>query len=377
MTEPDGSVPSPAEASGRIVLVVGVALMVVGSVLLPAGIVLREVRTQVSDTDVFVATLAPLAGDPQVQAAVAEIAADTIMDQIASIGLVDRLAQELSMSDRAELTQRGAEVLRAAAQSRLDAQVRTAVLALVQSRQFAALWEQSLRLTHSQLVAALDDERSGVIATEASGRLEIQVGPLLGGLGARLSGVGLTTVDGLRLSDARIVLLQSPAVAALHRGYNVVMSVGVGLDWLAVVLLVVSVVVLSVRSRRPPGASRIARLLGPTAAVAATAALAVAVTLLVVHSGRGLVVGSVGEPAITSVLAGGAYDAFSAVFSRSLLVALALTGGLAVAAAAIRASTRHRGFSEPLTPASSLGGGLSPVPRCPPSVRSIEDDLCD
>lgn len=328
----DHARPDSRLAYGRVSLVLVIVLLVIGAILLPAGLIARDARTQVSNTDAFVAMMGPLASDPKVQAAVSEIATDAIMAKISESGLVDRLAGQLNVADRGESAQRGAARARAAAQTALAARVQSAVEAMVQSRQFAALWETSLRLTHRQVVTALDQEHSGVIAVDSSGRLTIELGPIVAELRTRLANAGLTAVTELQVSNTSIVVTESPAIASVHRGYGALMTVGTWLVWVAVLFLLAALVLFAARApqvSRASGWGSMNHLLKPLAVVAGVTAAFLALTLLVLRLARSWAVGSVSQPETAGVLVGQVFDAVRSLLAQHLVLALVASGGLA------------------------------------------------
>ena len=132
----------------------------------------------VSDTERYVQTVAPLADDPAVQAAVTDkITAQVFtyvdvgaltkqgLDALNQLGLSAAVTGQLSALSR-PLT--GA----------VDNFVRDRVGTFVASPQFANAWEQANRVGHEQLVKLLEGEQTGALST-ANGAVTLDLGPVV------------------------------------------------------------------------------------------------------------------------------------------------------------------------------------------------------
>ncbi|XGU18833.1 hypothetical protein ACETU7_25715 [Rhodococcus sp. 3Y1] len=161
------------------------SLLIVLAGLGAAGSVLALfVHTQVNDTDSYVETVAPLASEPAVQAAV-----------------VDRLTEELTQRlDRfPQVVTRQAEKL-----------VREAAQSLVSSDQFATLWTAANRQAHAQLAAMVTGRATdGIVRSDDSGTVTLSLEPIMTELRTNLRDRGFTVVDRLPTFDPQFEILQS------------------------------------------------------------------------------------------------------------------------------------------------------------------------
>ncbi len=165
---------------GRSAIVV--VLLTVGSLLVPLGLVANWGRVLLTDTDVAVATLAPLAGDPAVKAYATDLTTDAVMRQFDVAGVLDR-----AFGGPADLLPGAAgQALRSLGTSLTDtarSTVHAATARIVDSDSFPGAWSQAIGLSHRELVAALDgDPQASLTITQQ-------------GIGVRLAPLGRAALD--------------------------------------------------------------------------------------------------------------------------------------------------------------------------------------
>lgn len=153
------------EHPGRGRHVGAVVLVVLGSLLLPASVLTVWVRNQVLDTDRYVETVTPLAGDAAIRSAVAKRISDRVSEEVDFKGLAkDVLPDEASFL---------ATPIAAGANSL----VATASEELVASDRFQQLWEDANRVGHDALVAVLTGSEGDVVSTD-DGKVVLKLGGL-------------------------------------------------------------------------------------------------------------------------------------------------------------------------------------------------------
>ena len=142
--------------------IVAVVLIVIGCVLAPLAGVAVWARNQVTNTDRYVRTVAPLASDPAIQTAVADQITAQVFTYLDVQGLtnqaVDALAEQGVRPQLADRLRGFAGPLASGIQSF----VRTEVGKIVQSQAFADAWVQANRVAHQAL--------SGPSPAKATGR---------------------------------------------------------------------------------------------------------------------------------------------------------------------------------------------------------------
>jgi hypothetical protein len=279
--------------SGRLF---GAAVFIlIGALISPTALIVSWANAEFTNTDRFVATFAPLADDPAVQALLIDKITTVIDEKVdidqATSDLFDGLAQ-LDLPPRAI---KALSLLEGPAAQGVRSLVDTATTKVIQSDAFASIWEQSLRVTHSQLIGVLEGTQSQVLNISDSGEVGIALGPIVAAVADQLveNGVGLgalipevTTVIPLGQFDA---IVQARAAYAL---FDV-------LSWLIplVALLFIATGVLLARDRRRAGIH---------------ASIAVAIMMVILASGiaigRTVFVISI-APYLTSGSSSAIYDA--------------------------------------------------------------------
>jgi hypothetical protein len=163
---PEGSGPEEGRPRRRWRTVVAVLLIVLGCVLAPLAGVAVWARNQVTNTDRYVATVAPLASDPAIQNAVADKITAQVFTYIDIEGLTTQVLDVLTSQG---LAPRLGDQLRGLAvpiDDGVESFTRTQVGEVVQSQAFADAWVQANRAAHEELVKALTGEGSGAITVE-------------------------------------------------------------------------------------------------------------------------------------------------------------------------------------------------------------------
>ena len=116
--------------------------------------------TQVSDTEQYVQTVAPLAEDPAVQSAIAQDVTRAVLEYID----VETLTTEMLQTLAQENVPRGSPRRSRRSQcpsATASSFTRTQVDRIVASPQFAVVWERVNRVAHEQVVTLLEGTRVG------------------------------------------------------------------------------------------------------------------------------------------------------------------------------------------------------------------------
>ncbi|MGY0017434.1 hypothetical protein [Streptomyces sp. cg35] len=290
-----------------------VVLIVLAALLTPLSAVAVWADAQVRDTDRYVATMAPLASDPDVQDAVANRVTTAVMDRIDVQDLLTGVAPD----DRPRLE----KALGAASgpiNSGLTSFVHAAAQRFVTSPAFATVWKQANRTAHAAVDKALTGDGGGTVKVE-DGMVTLDLAPVVDKVKEALVDDGLTVAAKIPEVHTDITLMQSTgALAKAKKGLRLLQL----LSWvlpLLVVLLVVGGVLLATRRRR----------------ALVTAALAVAAGALVLGLalwlGRAFYLDAL-PPAVDRAAAGSVYDALVRFLRTGVRVVAVL--GVVVALAA-------------------------------------------
>lgn len=279
--------PRPPRRRVRWRSVIAAVLLVLGCALAPVALVAVWTRSEVSDTDHFVATVEPLSRDPAVQQAVTNRVTTTIFEHVDVQSLANDAVTALAAAgvppplvDRLH----GFTPTIAAATTGF---VRDKVGELVASPQFAAAWDQAVRVAHQRAVIVLSGQGQAVVRGDT---VYLDLAPFIDAAKQRLSAEGLTVVDRIPEVHPTIPLFPADNLVRAQTAYATLGTLATVLPWIVLLLLAVGGYLAKARMR---------------AVVAA--GLGVALALLVLAAGllvaRSLFVGAVppaGAPAAAS-----------------------------------------------------------------------------
>jgi hypothetical protein len=222
--------------------VASVALVLIGLVLAPVSVAATWAQSQLADTESFVATFAPLAEEEAVKALVVsevmavveegvdfETTTSEVFDAVDGLGLPPAASAAL-------------QVLKAPAALGLRSLATSAVTGFVESDAFAEIWEQALRVSHRQVVAALTSDPGAALAISGSGELSVQLGPVIDAVKAVMVEQGLGFAEAIPSVDASIVVAQADGFAQLTLLYGLAVGLGTWLPWIALAFLAAGVV---------------------------------------------------------------------------------------------------------------------------------------
>jgi hypothetical protein len=223
-------------------------------VLAPLSAVAVWTRNQVTNTDRYVATVTPLAGDPAIQNAITDQITTQVFNYIDVQGLTN---QAIDVLAERGFTPALADQLRALAvpiASGVQSFTRSQVAKVVQSDAFADAWVQANRAAHNELVKALTGEGGGAVTVE-NDTVSINMAAFIQTVKARLVDAGFSVAARIPDVNATFVLFQSKDVTRLRTGFNLLNTLGVWLPVVAIVLLVLGVYVAKDHRRATVGAA--------------------------------------------------------------------------------------------------------------------------
>lgn len=316
-------VPSPArEKAGRRSKWWAVSsgiVITLACVLAPLSVTAVWASTQVSDTEQYVETVAPLADDPAVQKAIADEVTQAIFERLdietLTTEALDTLAQQENVPPRV------ADALPALAvpiTNGVESFTRTQVNNIVASPQFATAWEQVNRIAHEQVVTLLEGNQGGVVSAQGD-TITLNLAPIIEQVKDRLVARGFTVAENIPTIDRSFVLVQSEAITNAQGLYRVLNTLGAWLPLIALILFGIGVYLARDRRR--------ALLKGALGVTAAMVVLGVALALA-----RMWYVGATPANVLTEQAAGSVFDTLVR-FLRTGIRALAVLG-LVVALAA-------------------------------------------
>jgi hypothetical protein len=227
-----GSTGRPARQRWRTI--VAVLLMVIACVLAPLAVVAVWANNQVTNTDRYVRTMAPLAQDPSIQNALADQITAQIFSYIDIKGLTTQAADALATQGLNPALVARLQSFAGPAASGIQSFTRDEVGKLVQSQAFANAWVQANRVAHAGLVKALTGQGGGSV-TVNNDTVTLNLAPLIAQVKQQLEASGFTLAGKIPQVNASFVLFRSAQVGKVRSGVHLLNVLGI---WLPVILLV-------------------------------------------------------------------------------------------------------------------------------------------
>ncbi|MGN6334232.1 MAG: hypothetical protein ACTHOD_21670 [Motilibacteraceae bacterium] len=235
--------PPPPRRTGRERWrsVTATVLITLACVLAPLSVVSTWAKTQVSDTDRYVQTVAPLASEPAIQQALTDDVTRTIFQYVDVQAVASQAVDALAAQGAPPQVTQGLQALTVPLANGVQSFTRSEVQKVLSSPQFAALWEQVNRTAHQQVVSVLEGEQGGALTASQNGTVTLNLGPVVAEVKARLIADGFGLAARIPTVDRSIVLVQSDAVTKAQGFYRVLNTLGTWLPVLALVLLALGV----------------------------------------------------------------------------------------------------------------------------------------
>jgi hypothetical protein len=312
--------PAQAQARarrGRWRTPVAAVAIAVGCVLAPVSVLGVWAANQVSNTDRYVANMAPLIHDPAIQHALSTRIADEITSQIDVQALVTQASGQLA-GDRLPRVSALLRNFSGPIAGAVDGLIGTTVSQAVASPAMAVVWVQANRAAHAGIVRVLSGEGNGSL-TVVNGEVVLNLGPLITQVKEQLVARGLTIADNIPAVNPTFPLFAAPNLSKAQTGYRLLLTLKWVLPFLSLALLAAGVWV---------GRNRRRWLIGAALGLAGSM-LVLAVALLIA---RAVYLNSVPQTVLPSDAATVLYDTLVRFIRDGLRVLLVV--GLVVAAGA-------------------------------------------
>lgn len=305
-----------ARAWGRSLL--AVLLIAVACVLAPLSVVSVWARSEVTDTDRYVDTVAPLARDPAVQGAITTNLTNIVFQYVDVQGIAGQALNALAQQDflpPAVATQLPALAvpLTNGVRSFTEDRIGQAVA----SDAFAEAWNQANRSAHEQLVKALTGQGGAVSVQDDAVRVDLAA--FLTVVKERLVASGFTLAERIPAVNATFTVFESADVGKIQRTFNALDTLGY---WLPLIL--VALAALGIYLAPNHRLAFIGTGLG--------AALAMALTAVALQLARARYLDGVPAAVLPRDAAAVLFDTFVR-YLREAIRALALTGVIVALAA--------------------------------------------
>ncbi len=212
-------------------------LIVLGVILVPLTAVSWWVRGTVTDTDKWVAAVAPLASDPKVQAAVTDQVTDRVMARIQSLNLSQQATDALVARGIPPQIASALSLLASPIQDRTQSLVHRVVGDVVASDAFVQAWTGANRVVHEQLIQLLNGE-PGALTQADNGQLMLNLSAISGPLRTALVNAGVPFADKIPDINTQVVVGDGTRLTQAKDVYGLVKGI-------PVLLLIVTILLLA------------------------------------------------------------------------------------------------------------------------------------
>ncbi len=251
-------IPAPAEAApprehrrfGVRAIAAGLCL-VLATLLLPLGMVGFWGQRTLTDTQQFVATVGPLASNPQVVQSIAESVTEALTSNV-----------DLEAEVKKALPPAAAPLAGPIAGA-IPTFIEEATVKLLSTEQFQKLWTGAVGTLQEAVIAVLSGDTSGPVQ-ESNGEIVLDLGAVIEQVKERLVANGLTAIENVPIppaADTQIVLLNDSQVAQARAIYNVTVP-SAQLLIVVVILLFIGSILLARKRIRMTGIVGIGVLIG-------------------------------------------------------------------------------------------------------------------
>ena len=312
----EGAAPGKARR-GRWRAPVAAVAITLGCVLAPVSVLGVWAANQVSNTDRYVANMAPLIDQPPIQHALSTRITSEITSRIDVPALTASASAELARANLPRLSSLLTN-FEAPIANGVDSLVATTVSRAVASPAMATLWVTANRVAHQGIVRVLSGQGGGSVSV-VNNQVVLNLAPLITQVKENLTARGLGFAAKIPTVNATFPLFEAPNLAKAQQGYRLITTLRWLLPFLALALLAAGIWVARRHRRALIGAA-----LGLSASM-----LVLAAALLIA---RAVYLNSVPQSVLPADAAAALYDTLVRFIRDGLRVLLLI--GLVVAAGA-------------------------------------------
>lgn len=218
------------------------------ALLVPVSVIASWTGAQLVDQEAFVQTFAPLADDPDVQGMIVDKSVSAIDEAINIDGLMNDAFDGIAALGLPPRAHAAIDLLGVPASAGVRSILDNAVTTAVASSSFSSVWEQSLRTTHSALLATVSGDTSGALVISEQGEVGIRLAPIISELRDRLVEQGFGIAAVIPNISTTIVVAQSDALVTVNAVYGLAVTVS---WWMPLVCVALFGLGLALARRRP------------------------------------------------------------------------------------------------------------------------------
>ena len=195
--------------------VVAGLLVAIAALLAPLSVLATWANGQIQDTDRYVATVGPLANDPDVQKAIARRTEQVIFSYLDLDAAMDQLTKAIGDQGVPPRVEATLQALAGPLASGIRSFVSDRILAFVQTDAFEQAWIEANRTAHTELVAALTGEGGGSV-TVNNGTVRVNLAVLINTIKKQLTDAGFAIADRIPEVSASFAIVQSDDLATVQ-----------------------------------------------------------------------------------------------------------------------------------------------------------------
>ncbi len=223
--------------------------LVLGLVLAPVSVASVWVHNILADTDTYVETVAPIAEEPAVQAALADEVTAVILDNLdlreLTAEALTRLSQVEGMPPRVGAT---LPALAVPLSSGIESFTHDQVQRALASDRFATVWAEVNRVAHEQVVRLLSGQQGGAVTAQGD-TITLNLGPVIEQVRQQMVDAGFTLASKIPTVDHEFTLVQSEAVTKAQSAYRLLDALGTWLPFVSLALIAAGVLLARDRWR--------------------------------------------------------------------------------------------------------------------------------
>jgi len=227
--------------------IASIGLVTLACLLAPLSLVAVWAKGEVTNTDRWVATVAPLASKTDVQAAVTarlttEIFTYVDIDAITK-DAVDTLGSHRNLTPKQEASLTS---LAAPLKAGIESFTQGKIADVVSSATFATAWTDANTVAHTQIDKVLSGQQDGAV-TVANNQVTLNLGDVVAEVKNELVADGFNAASKIPPVDAQLVLFQSDRIGQLQQAYSALNLAGFVLPLVALAFAIIGVVVANRR----------------------------------------------------------------------------------------------------------------------------------
>ena len=211
--------------------IIAALLIIVASLLAPFALGALWAERTITETDMFVETLAPLQDDPAVQQTVATEVSTALID---AIDAKTRVTEALSQLNGPLAEIRPDSAIAEAISSGINGAIESGVTSYTQSDRFGDGWTAITTLLQEQFVNLLNRDTANAAVTLQDGQIVLDTKVAVEKVQAQLVERGVPFADRIEVPGREVVLADSPNLQTAATALNIFLPVA---NWLWVVVL--------------------------------------------------------------------------------------------------------------------------------------------